>query len=194
VTAPILIAAFEPFDGRSRNRSWEIVRRLPDRPGLEKVQLSVDLTRLDSDLTSLLRLRRPRAVLLLGESPTPRACVEQLAINLFDADRSPAGQRRSPVTPVRAGDDLARKASWDARAVAAQLNDAGIPAMASFHAGAFACNAALYLALAAAVTPRVGFLHVPRRRWPFGLRMGQLTRAAGICLDTLLALPDGSPG
>jgi pyroglutamyl-peptidase len=179
------VTAFEPFDGRARNRSWEIVRRLPDRPGLEKFQLSVDLRRLEQALSPLFE-RQPRAILLLGESPARALCVEQVAINLFDADRTSAGQRRS-LSPVLTGGALALQAGWDACALASQLNDAGIPAVASFHAGTFACNAALYLAVQAAVTPRVGFLHVPHRRWPFGLALGQLVRAAEICLATLLS-------
>jgi pyrrolidone-carboxylate peptidase len=72
------------------------------------------------------------------------------------------------------------------------LNGAGIPAVASFHAGTFACNAALYLALDAAVTPAVGFLHVPYRRWPFGLALSKLVQAAELSLATLLAEPDGT--
>jgi pyroglutamyl-peptidase len=191
VTAPIIVAAFEPFDGRARNRSWETVRRMPQRPGLEKIQLSVDLTRLQQALAPLLQ-RRPRAILLLGESPAPTTCVEQVAINVFDVDRSPARQRATPLTPVRAGGALALQASWDARALAGRLNGAGIPAVASFHAGTFACNAALYLALDAAVTPAVGFLHVPYRRWPFGLALSKLVQAAELSLATLLAEPDGT--
>jgi pyroglutamyl-peptidase len=183
---PVLVGAFEPFDGRTRNRSWQIVQRLPARPGLEKLQLSVDLDRLRQALVPQFQ-RRPHAILLLGESPARTTCVEQLAINLFDADRSPAAQLRSPTLPISAGGPLALRASWDARAVAASLHRLGIPAVASFHAGSFACNAALYLALQAEVTPRVGFLHVPYRRWPFGLPLAKLVQAAEICLDALLS-------
>src|SRR5262249_54902080 len=67
-----------------------------------------------------------------------------------------------------------------------KLNQSGIPAVASFHAGTYACNAALYLALhASSSQSSVGFLHIPHRPWPFGMRTGILHRAINLCLDVL---------
>jgi pyrrolidone-carboxylate peptidase len=70
--------------------------------------------------------------------------------------------------------------------VAQALFEEGIPAAASFHAGTFACNAALYLALRSspAHTP-VGFLHLPRRNGPDGTGLPHLIRAVKLALRHL---------
>lgn len=125
---------------------------------------------------------------MVGESPGRTVAVEQVALNLVDMDRPDNSGQKPPSETLVADAPLALRASWDARAVAARINAAGIPATASFHAGGYACNAALYLALASfGDEVRAGFLHVPYRRWPRGLRLPALTRAIEICVDALTA-------
>jgi pyroglutamyl-peptidase len=183
----ILVAGFEPFEGRRKNRSWEVVRRIPPRAGLDRVQLPVDHQRLIALMPTLVA-RAPRAVLLLGESPRRSLSVEQLALNVRDCDRADNSGAKPTVETILAQGPLALRATWDARAVAHRLNEGGVPAVASFHAGAFACNAALYLALQfRAQQTAVGFLHVPHRRWPLGVRLSALVQAAETCIEALLA-------
>jgi pyroglutamyl-peptidase len=183
---PVLVAAFEPFEGRRVNRSWEVVRRLPDRPGLERIRLPVDFARLPDEVAALIR-RKPRALLLVGEARRRRVSVEQVALNLADSDRPDNAGRRPQQQPLLPGGPLALRATWDARAVARTLEDAGVRAEASFHAGTFACNASLYLALAGAPAASIalGFLHLPRRPWPLGPRRALLVRATGLALSAL---------
>jgi len=184
--APFVVAAFEPFAGRARNRSWEVVRRLPARRGVRIVQLPVDFARLQDVIPRLMH-PRPRGIVIVGEAPTDRVAVEQLALNIIDTDRPDnAGARPQAKTIVPRG-PLALRASWDARALAAALTADGTRAAASFHAGTFACNAALYLALheAAGRVP-VGFLHVPYRRGANGVRMDALVRAVEAAVGALL--------
>ena len=190
-----VVAGFEPFDGRGRNRSWEVVRRMAVRPGLETHQLPVDYARL-RELLPGLASRQPRRLLLLGESAADNLCVEQVALNVLDRDRPDNSGSKPPAEAVVAGGPLALRAPWDARAVARTLNEGGIAATASFHAGTFACNAALYLALhSLGRQTAVGFLHVPYRRWPLGVRLGHLLRAVDLCLEALAQLPSGAaPG
>jgi pyroglutamyl-peptidase len=185
-TDDVVIAAFEPFDGRRTNRAWQTVQRLPARAGLEKIQLPVQLAPLRASLGRVLA-RRPKVLLLLGESPAPLVLIEQVALNVFDADRIPVQRRMRPTEPIEPQGQLARSAPWDARAIAAAISRAGVPAAASFHAGTFACNASLYLALGAQPAPRVGFVHLPRHRWPRGPRLGKLVRAAELALAALCA-------
>lgn len=182
---PVVVAGFEPFDRRSRNRSWEVVRRLGVRPGLEIVQLPVNfagLKRAVPDLTT----RELRRILLVGESSADTICVEQVALNVIDTDTPDNAGRKPQAETIVVGGPLALRTSWDARAVARRLNASGLPAAASFHAGTYACNAALYLAIhALSEHTRVGFLHVPHRRWPLGLRLGVLLRAVELGLEAL---------
>jgi pyroglutamyl-peptidase len=178
-----LVAGFEPFGGRSRNRSWEAGRRFGARRGVETVRLPVDFGRLRALVPDLARARRP--LLLLGESPARQICVEQVALNVVDSDRPDNAGAKPQMESLVAGGPLALRVSWDAREVARALNRRGIAAAPSFHAGTYACNAALYLALHAAAGVPVGFLHVPHRRWPAGMRMSLLVAAIEIGLGAL---------
>jgi pyroglutamyl-peptidase len=211
-----LVAAFEPFEGRRRNRAWEAVRRLPPAPGLIVAQLPVVFSRLPAAIDELLA-RRPRALLLVGEARRPEVSVEQVALNLADGPDRPDNEgvkvtARPLVTEASA--PLARKASWDAHAVAQALRQEAIAAQASFHAGTFACNASLYLALhrstaepskgsappamgsdgqsppapdaaTPAPAPAIGFLHLPQAPWPRGPRLRTLIRAVQIAAHQL---------
>lgn len=181
----LILAGFEPFEGRRRNRSWELARRVRPRAGLEVVQLPVDFARLGGEIARLVA-RAPRGLLLLGEASRRLVCVEQVALNLRDADRADNQGARPRGEPIVADGPLALRVPWDARAVAQRLNQAGARAVVSFHAGTFACNAALYQALdAAGDRLPVAFVHVPRRGWPWGVRMSALLTAVEVCLEML---------
>jgi len=191
-TGATLVAAFEPFEGRRRNRAWEAVRRLPPAPDLVVAQLPVVFSRLPAAIDGLLA-RRPRALLLVGEARRPEVSVEQVALNLADGPDRPDNEGvKLTARPLatEAGAPLARKASWDAHAVAQALRQEAIAAQASFHAGTFACNASLYLALHHAPTPApaIGFLHLPQAPWPRGPRLRTLIRAVQIAAHQLASM------
>jgi len=116
-----------------------------------------------------------------------------VALNVIDTDTRDNAGRMPRAEAIVAGGPLALRTSWDARSVARTLNESGLPAVASFHAGTYACNAALYLAIhALAEHTRVGFLHIPHRRWPLGLRLGVLLRAVELGLEALTGAEHGS--
>ena len=191
MSGSIIVAAFEPFEGRHRNRAWEAVRRLPPAPDLIAVQLPVVFSRLPAAIEALLA-QGPRALLLVGEARRSEVSVEQVALNLADGTARPDNEGaivtdRPLVTA--AGAPLALRATWDAHAVARALRGEAIEAAASFHAGTFACNASLYLALfrstARAPAPAIGFLHLPQAPWPRGPRLRTLIRAVQIAAQQL---------
>jgi len=133
----------------------------------------------------------PRAMLFVGEGPMDQVHVEQVALNVFDTGQSGNGRGRHENERLVADGPLALCSRWDAPGVVRKLQAAGIPACASFHAGTYACNASLYLALRATTdSTAVGFLHIPYRRWPHGLRLGLLIRAVGIAIESLM--PQGA--
>lgn len=183
-----IIAAFEPFAGRRRNRSLEVLQGLPAAAARQTRVLPVDFVRLRPAIDELIALR-PRSLLLLGEASRMTLSVEQMALNVLDAEKPDnAGRLAHGVTLVRGG-ALALRADWEAHAVAERLREARVASEASFHAGTYACNAAYYLALHAlgGSGSRVGFLHVPRRGWPMGPRLGSLVKAALIAEEALLS-------
>src|SRR5262249_27355934 len=139
--APLVVAGFEPFNGRRRNRSWEVVRQLGVRKGVQTLQLPVDFARLKAVVPQLMS-GRPRGLLLLGESPAERVCVEQIALNVLDSDGADNSGAKPQMETIVAGGPLALLVSWNARAVEHKLNQSGIPSVASFPAGPYACHAA----------------------------------------------------
>lgn len=189
---PFIVTAFEPFDGRSQNRSGLVLERILRDPQWESAILPVDFRRLPAAVTALAG-RRPRALLLMGEADRDKVSVEQVAVNIIDSESPDNAGRIWRGRPVIVGGELALRASWDACALADAMVKAGIPAAPSFHAGTYACNAAFYRALCE-LAPQgvpVGFLHVPRT----ALKLAMLVRAAVAAIRGLekLALPPGVP-
>ena len=177
-----VVVAFEPFAGRPTNRSWEAVVRLPPSPGLVRLRLPVDFSELQGHMDRILNLA-PRSVLLVGESSARDIRAEAIALNILDSVRPDNAGRTVQDLPLVPGAPLALRTRWDPAEVAASLEAAGIRATASFHGGTYACNAALYLALhRLPPSTRVGFLHIPRRRWPRGPRIGTLIQSVSIAL------------
>ncbi len=193
----MIIAAFEPFGGRRRNRSWEVLERFPPHSGIEQVRLPVDFARLPEEIEALLS-ERPTALLLLGESSDRIVRVEQIALNLADSDLPDNAGARPRMEPLMVSAPLALQATWSARAVADRIAADGVPAAPSFHAGTFACNAAFFLALLGARDRQgevvdapipVGLLHIPRFCGLLGPSRISLARAIERAAMALLAPP-----
>lgn len=192
----VVLTGFEPFHGRTRNRSWELVRRLELPEDRERHCLPVDFARVREMVLGILETR-PRALLMVGEAPTAEVLVEQIALNAADVDEPDNAGRMPQNQLLVEGAPLAYRASWDARLVAGRMHQEGIPAVVSFHAGTFACNAALYFALHSLAQrdsgdgpdpspgTAVGFLHVPNTRGVAGLRMANLARAVELAASHL---------
>ena len=180
-TSPWILTAFEPFAGRLRNASAVILEAVQDER-IDTRLLPVVLDALADELAALLA-RAPRVLILMGEAGAQRSVrVERIALNVLDArnrpDNAGAVIEDRPIIP---GQPLARAATWDADLVVRTLRAHRVPAMKSYHAGSYACNQALYLALSGASSRKldtlIGFLHVPVRA-PDLDAQGQLIAAA----------------
>lgn len=191
-TVRVAVTGFEPFDGREKNQSWELVRRLRGRPGVEVTRLPVDFRRLGPAVDRIVRTR-PEAILMVGEGPGQVLRIEQVGLNVAHADRPDNAGRRPRSEAVVSAGPLALRATWDAAAIAGRLHREGIEASVSFHAGTYACNAVLYRALYLArgavpgVGPAIGFLHVPEAGEVDVPADRQLIRALETCIEELLA-------
>jgi pyroglutamyl-peptidase len=167
----VIVAAFEPFGRRKRNRAREAAELLAGEEiagsPVEIAELPVSYAALPAAVKSLLA-REPALLLLVGESTTARKLlVERFAVNVAHSRiRDNAGAH--PVDePLVRGGEPARQVSFDPRRAANAAIAAGCPSDVSSHAGTFCCNAALYHALGMAADqpgrPRVAFVHVPAR-------------------------------
>jgi len=160
--AGVVLAAFEPFGGRSKNRA----HRAASLAGAPFETLPVSFAKLRERVPALVE-RAAGALLLVGESGRARRpTLERIAVNWIDARIADNDGARPRGEPVVEGGPPAYWATWPPSLLAAARAEPERFAE-SGDAGAFACNAALYLALhrAAALDdpPRVGFLHVPAR-------------------------------
>ena len=169
-SASVLVTGFSPFGGDEENPSRLVARALSQTriQGLTVVaaELPVVAHSLPEALEPLWQ-REPAAIVHLGlAGRRAQVAVERIAVNLFDfpiADNAGERLRDMPVVP---GGPAAYWSTLDVAAVVCTLRHQGIPAYPSLSAGAFLCNAALYLSLHhLATTGRnevpCGFVHLP---------------------------------
>lgn len=167
----VVVAAFEPFAGRRRNRARDAARLLQGEQiggaAVEVAELPVAYAALPAAVRGLMA-RDPDVLVLVGESASARRLlVERIAVNVAHARvRDNAGAHPVDEELVHGGEP-ARRVTFDPRPLANAAIAAGCPSEVSSHAGTFCCNAALYHALGQAAEhpkrPRVAFVHVPAR-------------------------------
>ncbi|HXU71511.1 MAG TPA: pyroglutamyl-peptidase I [Polyangia bacterium] len=167
----VIIAPFEPFAGRKRNRARDAAHLLAGEElggaPVEIVDLPVVYATIPEAVGKLVA-RDPSLLLLVGEANDARTLlVERLAVNVAHARVHDNAGARPIDDELVPGGEAARKVPFDPRTAANAAIAAGCPAEVSSHAGTFLCNAALYHALGQAAQrsspPRVAFVHVPAR-------------------------------
>ncbi len=166
----ILVTGFEPFGGEPVNPSMLAVLGLAADPPpgivLHSAILPVSLRRTPPALLEAVARYRPDVVIATGQAGgRAEVSVERIGINVTDF-RVPDNDGAQPGDgPVLAGGPAAYFATIPVQAVAAALQQAGVPASVSNSAGTHLCNHTLYLLghLAATGYPamRGGLLHLP---------------------------------
>lgn len=161
----VLLTAFETYEQWKENSSWltlvELLKDRPPEPELITRRYPVELVPMRERLYADLQ-RGFDAVLHLGQAPgSTQIKLEAIAINAagrveFGGDELREVEQHGPVA-YRSQLPLGR---W-----AKMLREQNIPAVVSYHAGTFLCNATLYssLHLSQGMTPAplVGFIHLP---------------------------------
>lgn len=134
----VLLTAFEPYEHWSENSSWlalcDLTRWYDGDLQLVTRRYPVDLQRMPDMLRKDLQGNFP-LVIHLGQSPGATLIqLETVGLNV-----SKGGQ------PLITDAPEAYRTGLPAESCAAKLRESGIPCQASYHAGTFLCNAALYL-------------------------------------------------
>lgn len=164
----ILVTAFEPFGGRGRNPSLEVLARLKAPAGarLFKARLPVSGRAVGRKVAALLARHRPDIFVSLGLAAGEAGLrVERFGVNVLDYSiKDNAGWQPEGV-PVRASGPAAYVVTLDPVKLAAAARRAGMPAYVSNHAGGYVCNTTIYSALCAieeaGLKTRYAFLHLP---------------------------------
>lgn len=163
----VLLTGFEPFAGDLSNPSGDAVEIVaatwtgPEQLVTEVLPVTFEGSR--ARMTTLIEQHRPELVIAAGLAGGRRAIgIERIAVNLVDA-RIPDNDGSQPVdVAVAEGAPAAYFSSLPVKAIARDLERAGIPAEVSHSAGTFVCNHVFFVAMDA-VPPgvRCGFVHVP---------------------------------
>jgi pyroglutamyl-peptidase I len=163
----ILVTAFGPFDGRTRNASFLALRGLKrEFPRIHTRVLPVDSVLGPARMIRTLRLLRPEVVILLGEaagSSTLR--LETTARNELDFTIPDAAGRQPRGMSIQPGASATHRTTLPVEEIHATLEAAGHAVSLSDDAGRYLCNQVMFRALQeiekTASPCLAGFIHVP---------------------------------
>lgn len=163
----ILVTAFEPFGGSSRNASCEALQALPGRFGacaFVKRELPVVYDRCAAVLREAMEEEKPEAVLCLGQAEgRPWVTPEYAALNV-DYALSPDNEGTVRLlTRILPEGPEAYRTTLPVERMTARLKEEGIPARLSFTAGTYVCNNLFYHLLHDTRHTGIpaGFVHLP---------------------------------
>ena len=164
----LLVTAFEPFLGQTRNASQEAVSRLPDElEGCTVVKRILPVKWYDCvyELEQAIEELKPQGVLATGQGyPVPPLLLERMGHNVANG---PDGdfERDIHESPIYHGGPAAYFSTFPYAAMHARLKQEGVPVRYSFCAGQNQCNCVTYAALHLAATHypgmTAGFIHLP---------------------------------
>ena len=141
----VLVTAFEPYDRWKTNASWlalvQLAQDLPREPAVTTRLYPVDFAIVRQRLADDLRQNYDYA-LHLGQAPsTCRVQLESIGLNVGGSSSQTPDQFR----PLVDGGPVAYRSPLPLGDWMLKLRRAGVPSQVSYHAGAYLCNATLYL-------------------------------------------------
>ena len=164
----LLITGFDPFGGATVNPSWDAVAKLPDRIGdwmLCKLQIPTVFGLAAQTVLEKAQEVNPAAILCLGVAAGRSAVTpERIGISVRSA-RIPDNHGNQPKDqPVIPHGPDGIFSTMPVSAMAAAIEEIGLPGAVSNTAGTFVCNDVLYTLLHHyhGTGVKVGFLHVPQ--------------------------------
>ncbi len=163
----ILVTAFGPFGGRSRNASSLALAGLKQRrPRLNTRVFPVDMVLAPLRLGMALREVRPDVVLLLGEAAGSRTIrLERRAWNELDFRIPDIAGRKPEARPIHASAPPALESTLPFDDIRSLLRETGHAVSLSDDAGRYLCNQLLFhclwLIARGRLPVRAGFIHLP---------------------------------
>jgi pyroglutamyl-peptidase len=208
----LLITGFEPFGGEAYNPSQACLPLLAEALarrgiGVQTAVLPVEIGRVPQELHMLLHDYDPDIYLGLGlAGGRPSLSIERVGVNVLDFEMPDNAGTVIQDEPIATGGPAAYFSTLPVRAMAQASSEAHVPMYVSNTAGAYLCNAALYLGLHWAHTanrptvPGIGFIHLPfaaesapRRPAP-ALPLEFMARGIGHALMAALEAGSAHPG
>lgn len=184
-SAKLLVTAFGPFGGRTRNASLLALRGLKETlPWIRTRILPVDAELGPARLRRAIRELRPAALLMLGEAGgSCEIRLETTAWNELDFRIPDAAGRQPRGLPILPEAPASLRSTLPFERLRVPLVSAGHPVVLSEDAGRYLCNQVLYEALhfvgRMELACAAGFVHLP-------LEQDYPTRRAIDALATLI--------
>ncbi len=165
----ILITGFEPFEGYSVNPSGELAKTLDGKRltpfSVTGVVLPLDYTEILSAFEDAVGRCSPLVVLCTGQADRGSITFERLAVNAVSTTRADNKGKLPDSDLIVPDGPAAYFSSIDPRPLVRQLQERGIPAQVSYHAGTYGCNWLLYNVLhminSHRLDTRATFMHIP---------------------------------
>ena len=161
----VLITAFEPYDRWKANSSWlalvQLTQDLPSAPAITTRLYPVEFLTVRQRLEEDLKAGYDYA-LHVGQAPgSARIQLEAIGLNVGGS----SSQSPEQFQPLVGDGPVAYRSGLPLAQWSLKLRRAGIPAQVSYHAGAYLCNAVLYLSCYLAERTRLptksAFVHLP---------------------------------
>jgi pyroglutamyl-peptidase len=161
----VLLTAFEPYGRWRENSSWltlvELTRDLPGDPKITTRLYPVEFRRVQERLAQDLAADYDYA-LHLGQAPGTSALrLESFALNV----QTEPERQEEPIPPLAPEGPTAYRANLPLHHWARRIRASGVPAVVSYHAGVYLCNATLYFSrhfcTSQDLSTKSGFIHLP---------------------------------
>ena len=201
----ILLTGFQPYPGAEVNptaRLMGMVSESAERfPGaiVRTLVLDTAYDPCEEQLASAVEAFAPEAILSFGLNPsTDEIRLERIAVNVDDAKVPDTREDKRCGQRIVANGPVGYWATAPIEAMLHALQEGGIPATISNHAGAYVCNHLLYYALHLSERlPRetlVGFVHVPPLPEQLkegggaqqGMTIETMLEATGVCVGVIV--------
>ena len=162
----ILITAFELFNKEKINASWEVLKNLPDKDGIQKIVLPVVFNECFLKVYKLMDSTHFDYILMLGESGgRTSVSLERIAVNIADASIPDNKGNRPHGEKIFSDGENAYFTTLNLKTAKGALNENGIPVQISNSAGLYVCNNLFYGVMHYIskhnLKTKAGFMHIP---------------------------------
>ena len=187
----ILVTGFDAFAEVESNVSESVVRALQSfwkrSPRLRTVVLPTAYAASARELRDLIAAGGFDAIVMLGVARgATEIQLERVALNVADCEAEEHEEKVRRGEPTDARAPVGYWSTLPLAAMHARLDQAGVPARISNHAGTFVCNHAFFVARCelerAGLDVPCGFVHLP------DADPGELVHAVAACLEVVVDL------
>lgn len=142
----LLITAFEPFAGRSKNKSYEVAEYFDNSNSINVILLPVSFEHAHIKVKNAISSKNYDLVIMLGETSATKDFIrlERLALNFKDSENSDNMGISANEESIIPGAPGAYFTNFPIKSVCRELQRKGCKVKISNSAGTFVCNSLYY--------------------------------------------------